>query len=1078
MERISQCTKTKSILNVLGPIANQVLELRNRQGVVCDATTVLKLLKQCQDLETSCALLVSRLALYAKSCRDDVLLDEIKRIKIQLDKVTDSLTDATRDLHRGDVGVRDNEDVWAGIVEDTEQLLSTLTEALLAWDRAQLRKVTRALTHLQQCLHRLEQTSSIQHLPDKFQLVVSGSVDLLNLLEVRCGDLYRRAQRERVRLLALQLCHTLTLLASTSVATITQPLSKHIKASHELISNRLQVLLTDLQYHVGLGDADYDMEEAGSFTASVDKVLELLLESQDKSIRSTGKGTQPLSEHVKPLLEEVLRHGIAVAYCSSPDDNHIIMSMCENVLKQLKIVVSLERNGEPDAVDVQISCDILADSVELLEQKINTALIRLITKNFADPMTPIQSLMNMLSPEENTTDRSTLDSCIADFDLHVDSIFQIGGFATSCTSDITRVRLIRDSLFTLEWLESCFVPSVVSAYTDPHPNAYAQASMLAEHWVGCVAQLWDCLDNIMDPSAFSLVTKQEVHQIWAELKEQLYTQDITWIQKQVSRVVNLTSRILTLHEKNDFLTDLQAEDLQIAIREMKQSADAVIMSPTNLSYHRSLIKRVQLTLTLLSRLANSLNEDNIQPDEDFTDTEEHHKRVQSKPDIKLTKAEKEQLCTSNIKDIHMDVATPAPAISKSPSAELNTPLNQQQKLLRRSSRSISRLGEVRTKTGNSNMSGHHSRSLQALTSETLGCDTSIDITKFLSRSTNALSTSTRASRRNFTLRLKEINLDLNGALMIKSNPSTHPSVHSKTALINRHPKDITPEKEITGMNTSKKPLGTGGKIFANSTAGFSNSMGEDYHNISRLKEVSDMIAREETLRLPCQQSIGEGLSGILEDLTSITSNFTTLTTPSLGRKRKYQWENFEDNKEKSILHRITLKNASFNPKFPEIAVGEAAEIFHEHPSYIDQNYSEVENDSEDHLVWKDFTAILEKKTPVNSSKFDFSSNFSSWQHHQTPISFSAFRKKMAASDSTNCVHKLAKTVADLSDTPFLNPSVSIPTSSSRICNLSNSVGTSSSCSFSSSSASVSTPQRLEDLQIVHQRLTSLRRSLK
>ncbi|KAK8732856.1 hypothetical protein OTU49_006965 [Cherax quadricarinatus] len=1015
MERISQCTKTKSILNVLGPIANQVLELRNRQGVVCDATTVLKLLKQCQDLETSCALLVSRLALYAKSCRDDVLLDEIKRIKIQLDKVTDSLTDATRDLHRGDVGVRDNEDVWAGIVEDTEQLLSTLTEALLAWDRAQLRKVTRALTHLQQCLHRLEQTSSIQHLPDKFQLVVSGSVDLLNLLEVRCGDLYRRAQRERVRLLALQLCHTLTLLASTSVATITQPLSKHIKASHELISNRLQVLLTDLQYHVGLGDADYDMEEAGSFTASVDKVLELLLESQDKSIRSTGKGTQPLSEHVKPLLEEVLRHGIAVAYCSSPDDNHIIMSMCENVLKQLKIVVSLERNGEPDAVDVQISCDILADSVELLEQKINTALIRLITKNFADPMTPIQSLMNMLSPEENTTDRSTLDSCIADFDLHVDSIFQIGGFATSCTSDITRVRLIRDSLFTLEWLESCFVPSVVSAYTDPHPNAYAQASMLAEHWVGCVAQLWDCLDNIMDPSAFSLVTKQEVHQIWAELKEQLYTQDITWIQKQVSRVVNLTSRILTLHEKNDFLTDLQAEDLQIAIREMKQSADAVIMSPTNLSYHRSLIKRVQLTLTLLSRLANSLNEDNIQPDEDFTDTEEHHKRVQSKPDIKLTKAEKEQLCTSNIKDIHMDVATPAPAISKSPSAELNTPLNQQQKLLRRSSRSISRLGEVRTKTGNSNMSGHHSRSLQALTSETLGCDTSIDITKFLSRSTNALSTSTRASRRNFTLRLKEINLDLNGALMIKSNPSTHPSVHSKTALINRHPKDITPEKEITG---------------------------------------------------------------ILEDLTSITSNFTTLTTPSLGRKRKYQWENFEDNKEKSILHRITLKNASFNPKFPEIAVGEAAEIFHEHPSYIDQNYSEVENDSEDHLVWKDFTAILEKKTPVNSSKFDFSSNFSSWQHHQTPISFSAFRKKMAASDSTNCVHKLAKTVADLSDTPFLNPSVSIPTSSSRICNLSNSVGTSSSCSFSSSSASVSTPQRLEDLQIVHQRLTSLRRSLK
>lgn len=55
--------------------------------------------------------------------------------------------------------------------------------------------------------------------------------------------------------------------------------------------------------------------------------------------------------------------------------------------------------------------------------------------------------------------------------------------------------------------------------------------------------------------------------------------------------------------------------------------------------------------------------------------------------------------------------------------------------------------------------GHHSRSMQAIASETLGCDTSIDITKFLSRSTNTLPPSARSSRRNFSLKVRPGHLD-------------------------------------------------------------------------------------------------------------------------------------------------------------------------------------------------------------------------------------------------------------------------------------------------------------------------------
>lgn len=45
----------------------------------------------------------------------------------------------------------------------------------------------------------------------------------------------------------------------------------------------------------------------------------------------------------------------------------------------------------------------------------------------------------MLTPEKGSEcrEQSALDPLIADFDLHVDRIFQIGGFASACTTDMS-----------------------------------------------------------------------------------------------------------------------------------------------------------------------------------------------------------------------------------------------------------------------------------------------------------------------------------------------------------------------------------------------------------------------------------------------------------------------------------------------------------------------------------------------------------------------------------------------------------------------------------------------------------------
>lgn len=1069
MESIEACSKTKSVLSVLGPIANQVVELKSRQGIVCDASTVMNLLKQCQALESSCALLATRLSAYALAHKDDMLTTEVKKLKTQLEKIAVSLTDVTRDLHRGDVGVRDNDDVWADIVEDTEQLLSILTEALLAWDKAQIRRISKAVTFLQQALSHLQETRSIQRLPEDFQEVVTAVGELLGLVELRCGDLYRRAQRETVRLLSLQLCHTMPLLASACAATVTNPLSKHVKMSRELVSGRLQTLLGDLSSQLGLGDQEYDLEEPGAFIACVDKTLEMLIGSQEKC-NEASEPVGPLSDRVKPLLEEVLRHAIAVAYCSVQDDNKLIMAMCENVLKQLKILVSLEREGTPDSVDVQISCDILADCVELLEQKVNTALIRLIATTFATPLAPLQSMTAMLTPEKDSQcrDQNALDPLVADFDLHVDRIFQIGGFATACTTDITRVRIIRDSLQTLEWLEGCLVPAIVTAYTDPHPNAYGHALMLVKHWMATVTQLQECLDLIMDPSAFSLVTKQEVHRIWAGLKERLYTQDVTWIKKQVDSVVSYTTRLLSLHQRDNFLTHFQAVDLQVAVNEVRSSVASLSATPTDLSRHRSMIKRVQLTLTLLSRLATSLNEDNLNPEDDLNEFNGRQNSGAQNKIPKLTATQKQQLLTSDIRDIPVDVATPASRTrsrrasdSPQPPPASSDQNSQQQKPLTRFSKSMSRLGEVRARAGGSNMSGHHSRSMQAIASETLGCDTSIDITKFLSRSTNTLPPSARSSRRNFSLKVKEINLDIDGAINKAALPP-HPSGTSAVAEDGRR----DPKSKGAGSSPPKTLKGQ--------------------QNMTALREVSDLISQEDTVSHNTHRSIGDEISGILENLTSLAGSLSALAAPSsppsAGKKRKCTWEHVGgDNKENrgstTSLHGIKLQNASFNPQFPEIRSSESSEvIFDEKTSQATEEETPRKSSGGflDLSIWKDFTAILEKKTPMKSNYLNFSNNFSSWQCPDASLSFSTFGK--GPHEAPKAPDR-SQSVADLSDTPFLAKDVDHADSLSG--NREESVRlSSSSYSISPSSATFGTPQRLKDLHLVHQRLAAIKNSIR
>ena len=591
--------------------------------------------------------------------------------------------------------------------------------------------------------------------------------DLVELVHKRCRDLYCEAQQETVQLILLQIHHTLPLLASTCLVFAHYPLSKHLKSSRDLVASRLHALLQDLETHVGSGSPEYDMDEAGYFLGAVDQTLLLLI--GDEEVNEKVEVTLKTCDLVKPLLEKILKHCIAVSHCCTDSEDKGIILCSENVLKQMKNLIMTLKNRYVDPIDINISRDCLVDAVEILEQKTNTALIRLIVQTFGNPLGPMKNLMELIDSEDK---RDELDLYISKFDLHMDNIFQIGGFVTACTTNTERVQSIRNNLMTLEWLETCFIVAVQTAISSSHDHSKLHAQILARHWEKTVINLGESLDQILDASSFCLVTKQEIHKGWAKIKEKLYTQDMDWLTPEVNGIVMLSERVVYLNKKMDFLTDKQLSDIKSAISEIDKSFKKVLDNPTDLAKHRSLLKRIQLILTTMADISLSLNEENASQLDQLD--EKYSSGVRTEQD-------KEIFLTSDIGQIPVDFDTPAPKLTqekidlfKAGASIANLEQKKSNKTLKRSSFSLSKIGELRPKCNTSNMSlATSSRG------NTMGGDnTSIDITKFLN-SRSSIGSSIRSSKRNFSLKVKEIDLDISEILQIEPTKETSNKVTNK-----------------------------------------------------------------------------------------------------------------------------------------------------------------------------------------------------------------------------------------------------------------------------------------------------------
>ncbi|KAF2368022.1 hypothetical protein FHG87_001222 [Trinorchestia longiramus] len=308
-------------------------------------------------------------------------------------------------------------------------------------------------------------------------------------------------------------------------------------------------------------------------------------------------------------------------------------------LKQLVNVESSESVSSGQVADHAVACEWLAESIERLEQCAHTALIRCYVRTFADVTLPLNRLLHAVQStvcssttlEQNPS--STLpvvQELIADLDEHVDAIFQLAGLAAASSTDQSRSSSVRSCLLTLEWLESVLVPVLLQSCS---------------------------------PS--SLVTQSEVHAAWWLLKQKLYCRDVEAVLEPVTRVLGLTERLSHLHESDAFMVQEQREQLHRATDELQRSMKAVSTAPENLRMRRSLLKRVQLMLTVVTRLSSSLHSTTLR---DHT-VLRHPMRpnVVERPVLSAATHElavaqdsgdRSWVATSDIADIPVDVATP------------------------------------------------------------------------------------------------------------------------------------------------------------------------------------------------------------------------------------------------------------------------------------------------------------------------------------------------------------------------------------------------------------------------------------
>ena len=231
---------------------------------------------------------------------------------------------------------------------------------------------------------------------------------------------------------------------------------------------------------------------------------------------------EDLSE-VDELIKWVLTHSLTVAKAGTKDDDVEITATCQKIVAEFynlkKLVTEEVKLAEHNA---KLSFKALSDVFELLEQRVNGALLRLAISSFSCVSQPLDRLVNTIlsstiPPSARLSDHIAEE--IKTLDEQTDRIFQLCHFCVFCTSDNEKAQKIRSLGATLELLETELVPALLQLFFNPgDPGARALVRILRQLWKSLLENLSSAVLDIVDPTAYCVILFEEVTKIAKQVK--------------------------------------------------------------------------------------------------------------------------------------------------------------------------------------------------------------------------------------------------------------------------------------------------------------------------------------------------------------------------------------------------------------------------------------------------------------------------------------------------------------------------------------------------------------------------------
>nr|AFH35884.1 serendipity alpha [Anastrepha suspensa] len=202
------------------------------------------------------------------------------------------------------------------------------------------------------------------------------------------------------------------------------------------------------------------------------------------------------SNEIHRVVRSMVAHTLALANVAFFEDKTALSALCQKALRdstafQQECCVNLQQ-ARSNQCNRRLKAIALGDSLNQLHQYVDETILRLIFICFADlekfSLDKLRAKMRQCG-----SDDVELDEFIADFDVNLDRLAQIGLFAANESPTPKLKTLVRSCMASLEALDACIIPSLQASN-----GAEMHSEILEQHFYEEMAKLESVIYEIID----------------------------------------------------------------------------------------------------------------------------------------------------------------------------------------------------------------------------------------------------------------------------------------------------------------------------------------------------------------------------------------------------------------------------------------------------------------------------------------------------------------------------------------------------------------------------------------------------